>query len=215
MSRAHVAWSERAEAYRASEAHRTGRDLELIVEWAEEPGDVLDVATGGGHAARVLREAGHHVITCDPAPGMGPDVICRAEHLPFADRSFDVVVCRVAAHHFDDMDAAMDEMARVSRSRVLVSDNARLGEREEDAERQRDPTHVRCYSEEEWLALFERAGLDVEAVEHEEKRIELEPWLERAGCFGEEAERVRELLRERLDGGWLTLDRIVLKGAKR
>src|SRR5262249_59975770 len=83
-------WSAHAQEYRESEAHRAGADLDLIVEWAE--GDTaLDVATGGGHVARRLREVGFTVVTVDPAPGMQPDVISRAEHLPFADGSFDVV----------------------------------------------------------------------------------------------------------------------------
>ena len=47
-------WSERAEAYRESEAHRQGRDLELFAEWAAGK-TVLDVATGGGHVATRLR----------------------------------------------------------------------------------------------------------------------------------------------------------------
>ena len=37
-------WSERAEAYRESDAHREGRDLELFAEWAEGE-TALDVAT--------------------------------------------------------------------------------------------------------------------------------------------------------------------------
>ena len=47
-------WSARAEAYRESDAHREGRDLELFAEWAEGS-TALDVATGGGHVARALR----------------------------------------------------------------------------------------------------------------------------------------------------------------
>jgi SAM-dependent methyltransferase len=206
-------WSERAEAYRESEAHRSGRDLDLIVEWADGS-TALDVATGGGHVARRLRESGFEVVTVDPAPGMHADVLTRAEHLPFADSSFDVVVSRVAPHHFEDIQAAMAEMARVSRNLVLVSDNLYAGKRVEEAERLRDPTHVRCYSEEEWRELFTGAGLEVEAVELDEKRVELEPWLARAGCEGEEAERVRELLADRVEDGYLALDRIVLKGRK-
>ncbi|HEX9415404.1 MAG TPA: methyltransferase domain-containing protein [Gaiellaceae bacterium] len=207
-------WSERAEAYRESEAHRRGRDLDLIVEWAEGK-TALDVATGGGHVARRLREAGLEVVTVDPAPGMRPDVISRAEDLPFADASFDVVVSRVAPHHFGDIRKAIGEMARVSRNLVLVADNLYLGEQAEEAERLRDPTHVRCYSETEWRGLFEQAGLEVEAVELEDKRVELQSWLERAGCEGDEAERVRELLADRIEDGYLRLDRIVLKGRKR
>jgi SAM-dependent methyltransferase len=207
-------WSDRAELYRQSEAHREGADLDLLVAWAAGARTALDVATGGGHVARRLREAGLEVVTCDPAPGMRADVVCGAEELPFADASFDIVACRVAAHHFEDVAAAVAEMARVARDRVLVADNAYLGEREEEADRLRDPTHVRNYTEEEWLGLFERAGLRVEEVVHSDKRIELAPWLERAGCAGEEAARVRRLLAHRSEDGWLTLDRIAIRGRR-
>jgi ubiquinone/menaquinone biosynthesis C-methylase UbiE len=206
-------WSARAQLYRESEAHREGADLDLFVEWAEGR-TVLDVATGGGHVAERMREAGHDVVTCDPAPGMQPDVICRAEDLPFADRSFDVVTCRVAAHHFEDVAKAVEEMARVSRDLVLLADNLHLDETVEEAERLRDPTHVRCYSEHEWREFFEAAGLAIDDIQKFEKRIELEPWLERAGCEGAEAERVRELLADRIEDGRVVLTRIALRGRK-
>jgi SAM-dependent methyltransferase len=205
-------WSERAELYRESEAHREGADLDRIVEWAAGARTALDVATGGGHVARRLREAGLEVVSCDPAPGMRPDVVCRAEDLPFADSSFDVVACRVAAHHFEDAGAAVQEMARVARDQVLIADNVFLGEREEEADRRRDPTHVRNYAEDEWRAFFAAAGLGVEDVIRFEKPIEVEPWLERAGCSGDEAARVRDLLAHRISDGRLTLERIVLRG---
>jgi SAM-dependent methyltransferase len=207
-------WTERAEAYRQSEAHREGPDLDLLVDWAAGARTALDVATGGGHVARRLREAGLDVVTCDPAPGMRPDVICRAEDLPFADASFDVVTCRVAAHHFKDVRAAVGELARVARDRVLVVDNVYLGEREEEADRVRDPSHVRNCSESEWRSFLAEAGLRVDEVRPFEKQIELEPWLARAGCTGAEAERVRELLSHRIADGWVELDRIALKGLK-
>jgi SAM-dependent methyltransferase len=207
-------WSERGQLYRDSAAHREGPDLDLIVEWAEGARTAIDVATGGGHVARRLREAGLEVVSCDPAPGMQPDVICRAEEIPFADESFDVAACRVAAHHFDDVAAAVKEMARVASDLVLVVDNLHQGEREEEAERLRDPSHVRNYSEAEWRGFFEAAGLRVEDVQRFDKPIELEPWLERAGCVGEEAGRVRELMAPRIADGWVTLDRIAIKGVK-
>jgi SAM-dependent methyltransferase len=207
-------WSERAEAYRQSEAHRQGRDLELFAEWAAGK-TVLDVATGGGHVAALLREAGCQVVTCDSAPGMKPDVICRAEDLPFADSSFDVVTCRVAAHHFEDVAAAVREFARVSGELVLVADNLFLGEAGEEADRLRDPTHVRNYSEDEWRAFFEGTGLEVEAFEREEKQIEVEPWLERAGCVGDEAERVKQLLADRIAEGRVRVDRGIFRAVKR
>ena len=155
-------WSDRAEQYRTSDAHREGPDLDLIVEWADGARTALDVATGGGHVARRLREAGLEVVSSDPAPGMQPDVVCRAEHLPFADDSFDVVVTRVAAHHFDDVQQAVIEMARVASTAALIVDNAFMGEDVEEAEKLRDPSHVRNYSEAEWRSFVEAAKLAVE-----------------------------------------------------
>ena len=207
-------WSERADLYRESEAHREGEDLDLIVEWAEGK-NALDVATGGGHVARRLSEAGFVVTTLDPAPGMGATVVAPAEDIPFAADSFDVVACRVAAHHFADAAKAVGEMARVSRGLVLMADNLFLGETIEEAEKLRDPTHVRCYSEDEWRELFADAGLTVDDMRSFEKRIELEPWLARAGCEGDEARRVQELLGHRIEGDHVVLSRVALKGRKR
>jgi SAM-dependent methyltransferase len=207
-------WSERADLYRESEAHREGEDLDLIVGWAEGK-NALDVATGGGHVARRLSLAGFDVTTLDSAPGMGATVVAPAEDIPFVPDSFDVVACRVAAHHFDDVTKAVGEMARVSRGLVLMADNLFLGETVEEAEKLRDPTHVRCYSEDEWRELFAGADLTVEDMRSFEKRIELAPWLARAGCEGDEARRVQELLGHRIDGDHVVLSRVALKGRKR
>jgi SAM-dependent methyltransferase len=207
-------WSSRAQAYRESEAHREGRDLDLIVEWSIGASTALDVATGGGHVARRLREAGLTVVTTDAAPGMEPDVICRSEELPFADDSFDVVACRVAAHHFDDAALTVREMARVAGGLVLISDNLHGGEKLEQAEKLRDPSHVRNYSEAEWRGFLEDAGARVETIELVEHAIELQGWLDRAGCTGDDAARVRELVADRTRGDRVVLDRIVIKARK-
>src|SRR5213076_2906435 len=108
-----------------------GPDLDLMIEMCEPAAGVkvLDVATGGGHVARRLREEGCTVITVDPAPGMQPNVVARAEDLPFADGSFDVVTCRIAAHHFQDVRQAVGEMARVTQQLVVIEDNVFVDER--------------------------------------------------------------------------------------
>jgi SAM-dependent methyltransferase len=208
-------WSERAKAYRDSAAHREGPDLDLMVEWAAGAKTGLDVATGGGHVARRLREAGLEVVTTDAAPGMQPDVVCRGEDLPFAGGSFDVVASRLGAHHFDDIHAAVSEMARVAADRVIVVDNIYLGEAVEEAERVRDPSHVRCYSAEEWRAMLEGAGLAVDDVRFLDYPVELEPWLERTGCAGEGAVRVRELAADRIADGWIKFERVAVKAVRR
>ena len=208
-------WSARAEAYRDVPEQREGEDLDRIMEWAAGAETALDVATGAGHVARRLREAGLRVVSADPAPGMRADVLCRAEDLPFADGSFDLVVTRIAPHHFGDVRAAVAEMARVSRDLVLVEDTLYVSERVEEAERLRDPTHVRSYSEDEWRSFLEGAGLEVETVEHFEKPHPFDAWMARAGTPAEDVPRVRELLADLLqDEVYLDL-KILLRARKR
>ena len=96
---------------------------------------------------------------------------------------------------------------------MLVVDNLYLGERGRGGRaaarsRRTSATTPRTSG----ARFFEDAGLAVEEVRRFDKPIELEPWLERAGCTGEEAERVRELLADRIADGRIALDRIALKG---
>ena len=210
-------WSDRAELYRTSAIHSSGDDLDLLVEWCE-PGEgvtALDVATGGGHVARRLREAGATVVTVDPAPGMQADTTAAAEDLPFADASFDVVACRLAAHHFADVGLAVKEFARVASGRVVICDNTFVSDASEEADVVRDPSHVRNYSVDEWHELFAAADLHLADERFMYRPLEIEPWLERAGCMGEEAARVRELLADRIVDGVMDLPTLVLKGVKR
>jgi SAM-dependent methyltransferase len=206
-------WSERAEAFRESPTHREGPDLDLMVEWCEPGHDVkvLDVATGGGHVARRLREAGCTVITVDPAPGMEPDVVAPAEDLPFQDGSFDVVTCRIAAHHFQDIGKAVAEMARVSNRLLVIEDNLYRGEHVEEAERLRDSSHVRCYSEDQWRGFVTDAGFEVEQIQPFARRQSFEAWLQRVDTPPDAAARIRELLADRIEGGQLNLESILLK----
>jgi SAM-dependent methyltransferase len=208
-------WNDRAQGYVDSDAHREGEDLDWIVAAAAGAHKALDVATGGGHVARRLREAGLEVVTADPAPGMHPDVICRAEDLPFAEASFDVVACRTAAHHFGDFPGAIREMARVARDSVLLVDTTFMSDAVEEAETVRDLSHVRNYDEQEWRAAVAAAGLEIADVRFFEHSFDLAAWLARTGCEGDEATRAVALLGDRAKDGQLTLRKLAIKGLKR
>ena len=212
------AWDARAERYRTSLTHATGDDLDAVVELCNphEGVKVLDVATGGGHVARRLREHGAEVVTTDQSPGMQPDVVCPAEHLPFADGSFDVVVSRIAAHHFTNLGQAMGEIARVSNRVVVIEDMLYRTEEEQVAEKLRDPTHVRSLTTEEWHELLESAALEVEQELFFSKEHDMDEWLARTGCTGDDAARVRELLApvSSADGKTWSNDYVVVKARK-
>jgi hypothetical protein len=77
---------------------------------------------------------------------------------------------------------------------VVVEDTQYTSEEVEEAEKLRDATHVRNYSEDEWRELLVSAGLEVERTETFTKTHDFDAWLARTECKGEDARRVRELL---------------------
>ena len=143
-----------------------------------------------------------------------PDAIAPADHLPFADSSFDAVACRIAAHHFPDVLAALKEMARVARHRVVICDNTFTSESAEEADRLRDPSHVRNYAVPEWHSFFELAGLEVADEVLLLRETDFESWLDRTETPEADRAQVRELLDGRIRDGRLELPTVVLKGVK-
>ena len=105
-------------------------------------------------------------------------------------------------------------MARVTQRIVVIEDNVFVDERVEEAERIRDQTHVRCYSEDEWKEMLTEAGLEVEQLEHFERHPVVEDWLARVETPPTDAARVRELLTDHVADGVLTLNSIVVKARR-
>jgi hypothetical protein len=85
-------------------------------------------------------------------------------------------------------------MGRIAGRTIVIEDTQYTAEEVEAAEKLRDPTHVRSYSEEEWRELLESAGFEIERIESFTKTHDFDDWLARCDCAGEDAERVRLLL---------------------
>jgi SAM-dependent methyltransferase len=76
---------------------------------------VLDLACGDGHLLQFL---GKHAVGVDRSPNEvarcnGRAVVARAQALPFAGSSFDVVTCHLAFMLFEDLPHVVGELARV------------------------------------------------------------------------------------------------------
>jgi hypothetical protein len=97
---------------------------------------------------------------------------------------------------------------------VLIVDTVHMGDEVEEAERLRDPSHVRNYTEAEWRELVLEAGLGMDEVRFFAHTFDHAAWLVRTGCEGEEAERATRLLGARVADGRLTLDKIAIKASK-
>jgi ubiquinone/menaquinone biosynthesis C-methylase UbiE len=178
-------FSKTAQAYVSSTVHAQGDELKLLLELAGDVKDkkILDIATGGGHTALAFAKAGAQVIATDLTPAMletaktfitsqGVHSVgfqeASAEALPFESQSFDVVTCRIAAHHFAEPGKFVAEVARVLKAAgmFLLVDNISsadmmLAKVMNYIEKTRDPSHVWAYSIPTWLNWLTEARLEL------------------------------------------------------
>jgi len=178
---------------------------------------VLDVATGGGHTGLYFASVGHDVTLADLAQPMldraarlaaerGLKVTTRlhaAEQFPDADASFDLVTCRVAAHHFSSPADFIRETARVLKPGgwFLLIDGSiedHQPEAEEwlhQVEKFRDPSHHRFLTPGGWSDLCKRHGLAVkQAALAPFKQPDLNWYFDTAATSPENRQKVLDLV---------------------
>lgn len=192
-----------AQAYVSSPVHATGPDLERLESIAREmPGArALDLGCGGGHVAYRIAPHVGEVVACDLSGemlgavtaeaarrGLGNIAVeqSAAERLPFPDGAFDLVACRLTAHHWGDLDAGLREAHRVLRpgGRAIVIDVIAPALPAADTHLQaiellRDTSHVRDYRVDEWTSALGRAGLNLRSVAKHRLFMDLTSWVER------------------------------------
>jgi len=182
----------------------------------EECDRVLDVGCGTGELTRVLREESNgDVVGLDADADLlasvpGPNVRGDATRLPFADDSFDLVVCQALLINLPDPVAAVREFARVASQRVAavepnngavtvestVDSEPRLARRARGRFLDGVDTDVELGADA--ADAFETAGLDVVSTRRYDQELTVEP------PYGERAVRAA---RRKATGAGLATDR--------
>lgn len=218
-----------AAAYATSDVHAAGESLAMLVGMADPRPDWigLDVATGAGHMALAFAPHIARIIASDITAEMLAETaalararglenvetqIAAADRLPFADAAFDLVSCRLAAHHFPEPAAFVAEAARVlkpggtfalvdnvSPDPQSLPDLSRAALRDagivyNQFEKLRDPSHGRALTVDEWQELIADAGLSVTQQRVIAKEMEFGAWAARMQCTPETTEQLAAML---------------------
>lgn len=177
-----------AARYAASEVHADSPTIRRLHELLHpKPSDsICEAACGPGYLALSFAGKVSRIVGVDAAPNMlrqfeklarergvnVETVQAFAEKTPFPSGHFDVVVSRLAPHHFPDAGKAVREMARLAKpgGHVAVIDlegneNPDLDELNHQLEVLHDSSHVRSYTAARWREFFEINRLAIESLE--------------------------------------------------
>lgn len=223
IRRSFTAQAETMEDPDLGESFRFGLDWIVGLAAPDEADEVLDVAGGTGHVARALAPHVRSVTVLDATLAM-VDIgraVADAEglrtvtfldgdatELPFPDASFSLTVTRFSLHHMLDPTRVLAEMARVTRpgGRLVVVDlvassDPFLAARQDEIERQRDPSHERLLLPGDVGRDLTAQGCEVTGTETRTMERPVEPWLQQAGTAPHWADVVRARMRAELLGG--------------
>lgn len=209
-----------AEKYARSAVFASGESLADMVRLVQPKTDwdVLDVATGGGHCAFAFAPLVNKVFATDITSLMLTaaqkvaderrlaNIVFEhadAESLPYPDARFDLVTCRIAAHHFSDPGQGVREMTRVCKPGGVVAiidgivpSERRVADEINEWETIRDPSHVSLLSVNGWASLFCAANLDASHIDTFLMTLDFGDYIHRAGCDVESTAKVRHGLVE-------------------
>lgn len=209
-------FSKSKEKYVSSSTHSNGSDLPLLIKWlSPEPNmTVLDIATGGGHVAKRLSPYVERVIAADLTKDMLQNtashlslyknidyIIADAENLPFLDHTFDIITCRIAAHHFPNPEKFISEVQRVLKYDGefllidnIASENPLFSNFINKLEKERDYSHVRSLKISEWKKLLNENNLIITDNQERKKTLPFEEWINRTLDYEEDKVKISKFI---------------------
>lgn len=183
---------------------------------------VLEIGCGSGTTALAFAPHVAEVIGVDVCPAMLEVAERRritrkvknaqfrwaeATELPFADGTFNLVVCHDLLRYVGELTALLHEARRVLApgGRLLLEElvgceDAVKRATHEAIEIERDLAFLRAYTVEEILNALALSGLRVEVAEQYERQHEVEQWLARAAAPESAREKVRLMIEASLPG---------------
>lgn len=186
---------------------------------------VLEVAAGTCACGRAIAPFVQDVTCLDLTPAMlavGKDLaekqeLCNmnyvlgdAEQMPFLDCSFDIVISRLAFHHFLKPDHCFAEMARVLKpgGKLVVIDmeatEESLREIQDKIETLRDPSHIKNLSKGEFEAMFVNNHLIIENTNTTQIPVSLTAWLNLTNASAKVSTDISKCFTDEIEGGQLT-----------
>lgn len=171
--------------------------------------EVLDVACGTGLVSAWFKGRVARVVGADITEAMFEQardrldelVVTPAESLPFADGSFDIVICRQGTQFMDDA-AAIREMVRVLKPGgvACVINLCAYGAADKDEYfeilRLRNPARRNFYLREDLSALLEQAGA-VDVIVHDHVSVEdVDAWSDNGAIEEARREGIRAVYRD-------------------
>jgi len=184
---------------------------------------VLDVAAGTGHLSRAIAPYVREVVALDITPKMldyAREETARsnlanifieegkAEVLPYKSDCFDLVVSRLAIHHFKKPIIQLREMVRVCKPAhrtgiidLIAPENQRMAKTYNQLERLRDPSHIIALSEKQMTKILSDVGVEIEKFETRDVEVDFQRWVQMTGTKPETVEILKEGLMKDISGG--------------
>ena len=87
------------------------------------PQQILEIGVGNKFVSQYLKNRKYNIATFDIDKNLNPDIIGSVLNIPFADNSFDAIICCETLEHvpYKKFRKALSEIHRISKSYVVLS----------------------------------------------------------------------------------------------